>query len=258
MGGIRNKRIMTEKPPVSDEEPFWLTILPFVGLGLLLVIAVVWRVMPEKFGAASGNDLSLEERDAMAVSRWSRAPKRDIPIDSARDFVLGPEDALVTLVEFSDFQCPYCRTAANGVHDILREFPNEVRLVFKNFPLDIACNDGLSKPMHHLACEAAAVAWCAGQQDEALFWEVHDAFFREPKMTAVTLDRIPGDLGVDPEALEACLSSDAPIEAIQEDIRVGRSVGISGTPVFFANRRRVSDYRRAPLEAVVEHILAGK
>lgn len=258
MSGIRNKRIMTEKPPVSDEEPFWLTLLPFVGLGLLLVLAVVWRVMPEKFGAASGNDLSLEERDAMVVSRWSRAPKRDIPIDSGRDFVLGPEDALVTFVEFSDFQCPYCRTAANGVHDILREFPSAVRLVFKNFPLDVACNDMLGKPMHHLACEAAAVAWCAGQQDEALFWEVHDAFFREPQWNAATLDRIPDDNGVDRDSLEACLASDTPEAAIREDIKTGRELGVSGTPVFFANGRRVSDYRRDSLEAVVEHILTNE
>lgn len=247
---------MTEKPRVSDEEPFWLTILPFVGLGLLLVLAVVWRVIPGRSERTPGNDVSPEERNQMVVARWEQAPKRDIPIDPGRDFVLGPEDAPVTLVEFSDFECPYCRTAANGVHDILREYTNGVRLVFKNFPLDVACNETLSRPMHRLACKAATIAWCAGQQDDTLFWDAHDALFREPQLTATTLDRIRSELDVDPDALDACLGSDAPVEAVREDIAAGRALGISGTPVFFANGRRVSDYRHPALEAVVDHILS--
>lgn len=258
---IRDKHPMSEKEPASGEEPILLTILPFAGLGLLLVLAVLWRVIPgrapgqmEEPGAPT--NVSPAEIAAAVIGRWDRAPTHDIPIEAGRDYILGPEDARVTLVEFSDFECPYCRNAANGVHDVMQKFDGDVRLVFKNFPLDITCNLQMREPMHRLACKAATLAWCAGRQDERLFWETHDALFREPQLTADTLNRIPNDLGVNREQLDACMDGPASTAAVQEDITLGRRIGVSGTPVFFANGRKVSDYRRAPLEAVVEHILS--
>ena len=161
---IRDKQTMSEKEQTSTEEPFLLTILPFVGLGLLLVLAVVWRVLPgraEEPGEGPST-ASPEEIATTVIARWEQAPTRDIPIEAGRDFILGPEDARVTLVEFSDFECPYCRNAANGVHDIMEKFDGDVRLVFKNFPLDVACNQQMKEPMHRLACKAATLAWCAG------------------------------------------------------------------------------------------------
>ena len=249
---------MSDKEQTSNQEPILLTILPFAGLGLLLVLAVVWRVLPGRAGepGEGPTTASPEEIAATVIARWEQAPTRDIPIEADRDFVLGPEDARVTLVEFSDFECPYCRNAANGVHDIMEKFDGDVRLVFKNFPLDVACNQQMKEPMHRLACKAATLAWCAGQQEEALFWDTHDALFREPQLTADTLNRIPNDIGVDQERLDACLDLPASVAAVKEDIALGRRLGVTGTPIFFANGRRVSDYRRAPLEAVVEHILS--
>ena len=247
---------MSEKEQTSAEEPFLLTILPFAGLGLLLVLAVLWRVLPARTGEPDDvPTASPEDIAARVIARWEQARTRDIPIEAGRDFILGPEDARVTLVEFSDFECPYCRSAANGVHDVMEKFDGDVRLVFKNFPLDVACNQQMKEPMHRLACKAATLAWCAGQQQEALFWDTHDALFREP-LTADTLNRIPKDIGVDQERLEACVETPASTAAVQEDIALGRRLGVTGTPTLFANGRRVSDYRRAPLEAVVEHILS--
>ena len=254
---IRDKHTMSDKQQPSAEEPFLLTILPFAGLGLLLVLAVLWRGIPGRAEEPDApTNASPEEIAAAGIARWDQAQTRDIPIEAGRDYILGPEDARVTLVEFSDFECPYCRNAANGVHDVMEKFDGDVRLVFKNFPLDITCNLQMREPMHRLACKAATLAWCAGRQDERLFWETHDALFREPQLTADTLNRIPNDLGVNREELDACMDGPASAAAVQEDITLGRRVGVTGTPVFFANGRKVSDYRRAPLEAVVEHILS--
>ncbi|GMR21745.1 MAG: hypothetical protein BMS9Abin37_0060 [Acidobacteriota bacterium] len=254
---IRDKQTMSDKEQTSEEEPFLLTILPFAGLGLLLVLAVLWRVIPGRTGEPDGPaSVSPEEMAAAALARWDQAPTRDIPIEAGRDYILGPEDARVTLVEFSDFECPFCRNAANSVHDVMEKFDGDVRLVFKNFPLDISCNQQMREPMHRLACQAATLAWCAGRQDEGLFWAIHDAIFREPQLTADTLDRIPNDIGVNREELDACMAAPASTAAVKEDITLGRRLGVTGTPVFFANGRKVSDYRRAALEAVVEHILS--
>jgi protein-disulfide isomerase len=252
---------MREDLSSSQEEPFLLTILPFVGLGVLLVLAVVWRLIPGAAGEAgeageAGGTATPEVLAANVIASWEQAPERNIPIEPGRDFTIGPEDARVTLVEFSDFECPYCRTAANGVHDVLDDYEGDVRLVFKNFPLDTACNETMAEPLHHLACQAASLAWCAGQQDHPLFWETHDALYREPMLTPETMARISRSLDIDADALTACVNSDAALAAIKEDIALGRSLGIRGTPIFFANGRRVSDYRRAALDAVVEHILS--
>lgn len=252
---------MSEKDPTSEEEPFLLTILPFAGLGLLLVLALLWRVLPGMATGLTGEpsaptNVSPAELAAAVIGRWEHAPTHEIPIDPSRDYILGPEDARVTLVEFSDFECPFCRNAANGVHDVMQTFDGDVRLVFKNFPLDITCNLQMRQPMHRLACKAATLAWCAGRQDEGLFWATHDALFREPQLTAATLNRIPDDIGVHREELDACMDSAASTAAVRQDITLGRRVGVTGTPVFFANGRKVSDYRRVPLEAVVEHILS--
>jgi protein-disulfide isomerase len=248
---------MNENDEPSAEEPFLLTILPFAGLGLLLVLAVVWRVVPGRAVApgTDGETATPEEIAQIVLARWEQAPEREIPIDPTRDFIIGPPDARITLVEFSDFECPYCRNAANGVHDVLEKYDGDVRLVFKNFPLDTACNDTMGEPMHKLACRAASIAWCAGQQDISQFWSTHDALYREPQLTAATLERIPVDLDIDASVLEACVSSGAPIAAIKQDIALGRSLGVTGTPIFFANGRRVSDYRRAALDTITEHIL---
>jgi protein-disulfide isomerase len=247
------------EPDSEEQEPFLLTILPFAGLGLLLVLAVVWRMMPSNT-VEPGDDAptaSDEELAEIAITRWERAPQREIPVEPGRDFIIGPDDAPVTLVEFSDFECTYCRTAANGVHDTLEKFGDDVRFVFKNYPLDTACNDSMEQPLHRLACEAAVIARCAGEQDPALFWETHDALFREPQLTADTLHRIPTDLGLDLDRLDTCIGAPPAAEAVQADIALGRSLGVSGTPVFFANGKKLSDYRRGALEAVIGHILTN-
>ncbi len=244
---------MSEKTPASDEEPFLLTILPFAGLFLLLVLALVWRLFPEQTSPeASAVNAAIQQ----VVDRWQGAQERTIPIEPGRDFSRGPEDAPITIVEFSDFECPYCREAAFGVHKILEQYEGKVRVVFKNFPLDQACNETLPKPLHTYACDAALIATCAGVQSEDLFWRAHDAMFNGSKLTGDRLKALPAELGLDREALDACLASDDARERVREDITLARELGISGTPVFFANGRRLTDYRIPALDAVIEHILA--
>ena len=234
----------------SEEEPFLLTVLPFAGLGALLLLAVVCHYLPR-----AENQPGTENPSASVVERWERQERHDIPIDPARDYRLGAEDAAVTIVAFSDFQCPYCADAAEAVAQILKDHEGEVRLVFKNFPLDIACNERMEQQLHALACQVAFTARCAGRQREELFWEVHDALFDVRRMTIQDLNRVPMELDVAIDALNACVSAQAPLANVKEDIALGRDLGVRGTPTLFINGKKLADYRNAALEQVVEHVL---
>src|SRR5205085_2217337 len=103
-----------------------------------------------------------------------------LPIRSMNDLVTadchrkGPENARVAIVEFSDFQCPFCAQAFRDLRQLMRERP-DVSLVFRNFPLDTSCNAQVSHSLHPDACLAACAAECAAQQGH--FWEYHDALF---------------------------------------------------------------------------------
>ena len=212
-----------------------------------------WHYLPR-----AENDPATEDPSLSVLERWERQERHDIPIDPARDYRLGAEDAAVTIVTFSDFQCPYCANAAKAVEQILKDHEGEVRLVFKNFPLDIACNERMDKPLHALACQAAFTARCAGRQREELFWEVHDALFDVTGLTIQDLYRVPMELDVSIDALNACVSARAPLANVKEDIALGRDLGVRGTPSLFVNGRSLADYRSAALQQVVEHLLAER
>lgn len=235
-----------------EKEPFLLSILPFAGLGLLVLVAVLWRYVPE----TSPVPTTEAEVADLVIRRWEQQPVREIPIEPGRDFAHGPEDAPITIVEFSDFECPYCRDATSATRQVMDRHPGQVRLVFKNLPLDVACNETMRQPLHPFACETAVMARCAGAQGEELFWETHDALFAVQQLSRQAVDAIPQGLDLSLEELRACMASEEPLRAVKEDIATATGLGVSSTPTFYLNGRRVSDYRFGALNALVEHVLA--
>jgi protein-disulfide isomerase len=145
----------------------------------------------------------------------------------------GPVDAAITIVEFSDYQCPYCqRYVDETYHQIIENYVETgfVRYVFKDFPLE---------QLHPQAKEAAEAARCAGEQGS--YWTMHDQLFAsqetwagqaDPTSVFVDLGR---DLGLDASALEACLDSGRHTEAVTANLAEGRALGVTGTPTFFIN-----------------------
>lgn len=250
---------MSEKRARRDEEPLLLTMLPFAGLALLLVLALVWRVIPDKSADAGDGSASPEVRAEALIDAFESASEQSIPIDPEKDFSHGPEDAAVTLVVFSDFECPYCRTAAIGLADLVDARRSDLRVVFKNFPLDTACNDTMTQPLHTFACEAASLAQCAGrEQGDDGFWTVHDALFAASKLHGDVISAVKERVGIAPETLEACMSSEETLTEIREDIAQGRKLGVSGTPAIFANGRRISDYRPDAIAIIIDHVLSSR
>jgi protein-disulfide isomerase len=168
-------------------------------------------------------------------------PRYRLDVSAANSPRLGPATAPVQIVEFSDFQCPYCQMAAKTVHEIQEKYGDKVSIVFRNFPL----------PMHPQAGRAAEAAQCAN--DQGGFWKYHDALFADRK--AWTDDDFKGYAkasGLDVKQFGKCLDGGAHKATIDADIADGKKVGMNGTPGFYVNGIVLSGAR--PIEDFVEVI----
>ena len=142
--------------------------------------------------------------------------------------VRGAPGGRIVIVEFSDFQCPFCRSAVDHVNRVLAAYPQDVQLVYRHFPLDAL------HPMARLAAQASECAGAAGR-----FWAYHDRLFAETTFSAQRLTDIARDVGIDVGGFERCLDGDWARGRVVEDVEAGRRVGVSGTPTFFVNGRRL-------------------
>jgi protein-disulfide isomerase len=162
------------------------------------------------------------------------------PIDLAGTPSRGPQDARVTIVEFSDFHCPFCRRVQPTLTQLLARYPKDVRLVYKHMPLD---------QLHPQARRAAEASWCAQQQGR--FWEYHDLLYAGgPDGSDATLTGIAARAGLDAAAYQQCMASGKAAEEVEKHVREGAKFGVEGTPGFFVNGRFING--AVPLEAFVQ------
>jgi protein-disulfide isomerase len=148
----------------------------------------------------------------------------------------GPQDAPVTIVEFSDFQCPYCARAHKTMKDdVSKQFGDKVRWVYKNYPM----------PFHKWAEPAAIAGECAFEQKEQAFWTLCDDYFEHQgeitpdNFKDKTLEALR-DANIDTTAFTACLDEKKTEERVKADVAEGQQVGVTGTPAFLINGRKIS------------------
>jgi protein-disulfide isomerase len=142
----------------------------------------------------------------------------------------GPADAKVTIVEFSDFQCPFCKRYVDETLPLIAStYGDKVRYVFRNFPIE---------QLHPQATQAAQAAACAA--DQGKFWEYHDLLFRNQGALDVdSLKGYAGKLGLDQATFNSCVDSKKHAAEVQSDFDAGRTYDVTGTPTFFINGRKV-------------------
>ncbi len=148
-----------------------------------------------------------------------------LPEDPSR----GPEDAAVVMVEFSDFQCPYCQRVTNTLADLMERYDGQIRFVYKDYPL----------PSHPEAFKAAEAGNCAHEQGK--FWEFHDKLFAsQGSLDVGSLKMYAGELELDSDSFSHCLDDGRYSERVQQDLRIGQQYGVSSTPTVFINGRAVT------------------
>ena len=159
-------------------------------------------------------------RDKAGVSIKLVAPRVEVAGDGPSR---GPANAPVTIVEFSDYQCPFCKRAEPIVQEVLKRYPDKVRLVFRHFPL----------PMHPNARPAAEAALCANEQGK--FWEFHEKVFGGTGLEEADLTGYASAAGIDAEKFKACVAERRFKDKVDADTKAGSEAGVSGTPAFFVN-----------------------
>lgn len=141
----------------------------------------------------------------------------------------GPENAPVTIVEFSDFQCPFCSRVIPTLNQVKEKYGDKVRIVFRQYPL----------PFHQQAQKAAEASLCAN--DQGKFWQLHDAMFANQQALGVDqLKAKAAELGLNADSFNSCLDSGKYAAQISTDMKEGSAAGVSGTPAMFINGRFVN------------------
>jgi protein-disulfide isomerase len=169
------------------------------------------------------------EAAAMAALDASPLMHRNDPvtIPVAGDPVLGPQNARVTVVEFSDFQCPYCAVAVVKLNAVLKAYPNDVKLVFKQYPLE----------MHSQAALAAEAALAAQRQGK--FWQLHDAMYADrTRLSRPNILAMAEKIGLDVKRFQEDWDSPAIRQALAKEQKEGDAIGVSGTPTIFIDGKR--------------------
>ncbi|MBI2073023.1 MAG: thioredoxin domain-containing protein [Gemmatimonadetes bacterium] len=208
-----------------------------VGLAVLAVAAAV--ALGRR---ALGASREVASADSLA---WAAAPRFDVAVTD-RPFT-GSTGAPVTIVEFTDYLCPFCRRFANEtLPAVLVTYGDRVRYVVRNFPV---------QPVNQMAFPAAEAVECAYRQGR--FWEYRDALFRDvTRLDSGRLLALAGPVGLDSAAFARCVAERATRAVVEHDLLDAWSYGVSGTPTFFVNGRRFRGLRsREQFERYIEFAL---
>jgi protein-disulfide isomerase len=220
--------------------------LKTLGLLFLILLTLVWagcvspgiesrlRVIEARQDSILKILSGMQEKHEFMATRMGWRPPPDttpkvIPIGNA--YTRGPENAKLTIVEFSDMECPYCSQVAPVLDSISKSFPNEIRLVFKHFPLSF----------HQKAREVAAASIAAGKQGK--FFEFRFKVAANYNQLSETLyDSIATDLGLNMEQFKKERVLNSEINSILDaDMELGRKIGVEGTPTLFVNGKLASN-----------------
>lgn len=168
-------------------------------------------------------------------------PSFDVKLGDAPFF--GSKDAKVTIVEFSDFQCPFCAKGATVLKDLKKKYGSKIKIAFKQYPL----------PFHNQAKKAAVASLCANEQGVEFFWKMHDHMFdHQDQLAPEKLKEAAKKVGLKPEQFNKCLDDNKYIAQVEKEIQEGQEVGVKSTPTFYVNGKLVSGAQ--PLEVFSEII----
>ncbi|GAB5520565.1 MAG: hypothetical protein RhofKO_28160 [Rhodothermales bacterium] len=254
IGGFLGKYVssFTGKPAGLSFDPqplrFGVIALVFFALGGLLM---------NRYEANAKADAGLSQVDLdRALQLHYRQEVKDVRIPESAA-LWGNPDADVTIIEYSDFECPSCKRAASHIRPILYEYRDDIAFYYAHYPLDHAINDSITRPLHMNAGLAAIASECA--QDRGEFWAYHDAIFENQRRLSrdfflETADR----LGFDRAEFESCLADPAMRNRVRDQIAAGNEIGVFQTPTLIIEGRDVDLWNNSEvIRGIIDREMAG-
>jgi protein-disulfide isomerase len=224
---------------MAEEKKIFNLTMPLLAI-LVAVAAFLagsfWtkiRYLEGEGGEGTGEEVALAEPEILGEN-IVLGEEEVGKIEEGGAGVKGKEDAPITIVEFSEYQCPFCaQYVEEAYQDIWRGYDDKIRYIFRDFPLSF----------HQHAQTMAEAARCAGDQGQ--YWEMHDLLFEkneewsaEEDVTSL-LTSYASQLGLDKDEFNNCLDSGKYNQAVKDDFSLGQNIGVSGTPTFFINGRQL-------------------
>lgn len=198
-----------------------------IGLAVILGLVLSGKTVGPALAAGNGQVAVAPTPSQDQPTPAQQPPAAPVkPVDEKNDHIRGPKNAKVTLIEYSDFQCPYCLRHSTTLEQVLKDYPKTVRLVYRNFPLSF----------HPEAQKAAEATECAGKQGK--FWEMHDFVFKANEsgtMNVAKWKEGAQQLKLNVNDFNKCLDSGETAAHIAQDEAEGQQAGVQGTPGTFVN-----------------------
>jgi len=212
-------------PPwnISELEAFYLAQKDRINQPLSAVRLQVEQAFAKARRQQARQDYIDRLRQKEGVAILLDRPRVQVAADPSR--LRGNPDALVTIVEFADFQCPYCQSVQQSLKQVLDKYHGKVRLGFRDFPL---------RQIHPQAQQAAEASRCAGEQEK--FWEYHDLLYaNQSRLDPSALKEYAQTAGLDAQRFQNCVASGKFQAQVESDLQAGIASGVSGTPAFYIN-----------------------
>lgn len=227
-----------EKNTITLKRNQFYMILVVLAFGVGLLVGYTWGSSTVSAAAAP---VAVQQAAATQVPRRVDISTEGYPSQ-------GPANAPITIVEFSDFQCPFCRKFHEETYQALLDaYPGQIRFVYRNFPLT---------NIHPEAFPSAVAALCANDQGD--FWGYHDKLLSSADLGQAVYIQYATDLGLDVAAFQECLSSGKHDTAISKDSEDALIIGVGSTPTFYINGYRVEGaYPLEYFKQVIDQELAG-
>ncbi len=226
---VSTEKVLAELPPPTaptdaDAQAFYAANQERIGQPYALMADKIREYLKEQNAQAAQRRFY----DALRARHGIHASLAPYRLEVAADGpARGPADAPVTIVEFGDFQCPFCKAAEASLAEVMKRHAHSVRVVFRNLPLD---------QIHPNARVAAEAAVCAERHGK--FWEMHDAMYADQRaLDSASLTRTAAGLGLDEAQFSRCLADDSTRTALERDAAAADRLGLTGTPFFFINGR---------------------
>jgi len=196
----------------------------------LIIIVIIWLVIASLLQVITPNQSTNSSSGFTNIpGANSNTNKNTVNINTTNDPWLGFAEAPITIVEFADFECPFTREAVPIIQQVLKKYPEAVRLIYKDFPI---------AEIHSQAVAAAEAANCAQKQNK--FWQYHDQLFNQgDRLNSTLYDSIANSLGLNQVDFKRCMEGHLTLSKVQSDYSAGVEAGVSGTPTWFVNGHKI-------------------